>query len=89
MSRSPGQIGYPCSVKVAPDAETFRQPNVKIAEHGFKRETVSACRGRGEAVDLELRFPAATPARYKVWTTNTRRTVQPRFDRFTVDRRVT
>ena len=89
MSRSPGQTGYSCSVKVAPDPETFRRPNVKIAEHGFKRETVSACRGRGEAVDLELRFSAATPARYKVWTTNTGRTVQPRFDRFTVDRRVT
>ena len=89
MSRSPGQIGYSCSVKVAPDAETFRCPNVKIAEHGFKRETVSACRGRGEAVDLELRFSAATPTRYKVWTTNTGRTVKLRFDRFSVDRRVT
>lgn len=70
MSRSPGQVGCSCSVKVAPDAETFRRPNVKIAEHGFKRETVSACRGRGEAVDLELRLSAATPARYKVWTRN-------------------
>lgn len=68
MSRSPGQVGWSCSVKVAP--ETFRRPNVKIAEHGFKRETVSACRGRGEAVDLELRLSAATPARYKVWTRN-------------------
>jgi hypothetical protein len=51
---------------VATAAETFRRPNLKTAEHGFKHETVRAGRGRGEAVDLELRFSAATPARYQV-----------------------
>lgn len=40
----------------------------------------------GEAVDLELRFSAATPGRYQLWTTNTARTVrQPKFDRFAVE----
>jgi hypothetical protein len=58
---------------------------LKIAEHGFKRETVSACRGRCEAVDPELRFSAAAAARHLVWNTNTARTVEPRLDRFTVE----